>query len=287
MLDLTVIILTKNEEKNIEKCINSFNGISKRFVVVDSYSDDTTKEICERLSIKYNISFYERSFISHADQFNWALKNTQLNTNWIMRIDADEEMTKELIEEFENKIPTLDESVSGVFLNRRIYFMNKWIKYGGMYPIKVLRLFRRNKGYCEQKLMDEHIVTNEGINISFKNDFIDYNQKNLEWWINKHNWYSNLEVNDYLKNKNFEQQVNSKFLGNSTERKRWLKNIVYYKTPLLRRAKWYFMYRYFIRLGFLDGKEGLIFHFLQGYWYRFLIDAKIHEQNVNNQDPKK
>lgn len=280
MVDLSVVILTKNEENNLRKCIESFKGIVKRFVIVDSYSTDTTKKLCEELSKTFNLSFYENKFIDQATQFNWALKNSQIKTNWTMRIDADEELTPELAEEIENKLPLISGNIKGVILKRRVYFMGRWIKHGGKYPELLLRIFRTGFAKCEQKNMDEHIILNEGNAVTFKNDFIDNNNKDLEWWTHKHNWYSNREVLDYqqmvLKKKSDESvnEINNK---GQAATKRFIKNKGYYNLPLFFRARSYFIYRYYIRLGFLDGVEGKIYHFLQAYWYRFLVDAKIFE----------
>ncbi|MGG3571836.1 glycosyltransferase family 2 protein [Bacillus gobiensis] len=278
ILDLTVLILTKNEESNISKCIDSFRGIAKKFVIIDSFSVDKTEEICRLKSKEVELDFYQREFDNHAEQFNWGLNNTGIDSNWIMRIDADEELTVELANELVNILPEIGDEISGIYLNRRIYFMGKWIKYGGVYPLKVLRIFKRGKGYCENRMMDEHIVLNEGRSIDLNKDFIDNNKKDLEWWINKHNWYSGREMIDYLEVENhINRSVKPRVLGSQEERKRWLKLNFYYRVPLMRRAMLFFIYRYFIRLGFMDGKEGLIYHFLQGYWYRFLVDAKIYE----------
>lgn len=285
MLDLTVLILTKNEEKNIEKCIRSFRGIARRFVIVDSFSTDHTVEIARSLGA----DVYEHAFENHAAQMNWGLEHTGIQTEWVMRMDADEELTPELVCEFEEKIPKLPANITGVQLRRRIYFMNRWIRHGGVYPTILLRLFRAGHAICEQRVMDEHMVLKDGDVICFKKDFIDKNTKSLEWWIGKHNWYSDREVADYLdKQRQLESEdaIRPKLFGNQAERKRWLKYMMYYRTPLMRRAHWYFIYRYFIRLGFLDGKEGLAFHFLQGYWYRFLVDAKILEQEKEKGNEK-
>ncbi len=282
MVDLTIIILTKNEEKNIEKCINSFGELPKRIVIIDSFSEDKTELVCNSFKTKYNLDFYKHEFNNHAEQLNWGLENSNIDTKWVLRIDADEELTKDLSQEISEKIPIIDEDVTGIFLNRRIYFMGRWIKHGGIYPQKVLRLFKHNKAYCEQKLMDEHICITEGSTLEFKYDFIDKNNKDLDWWINKHNWYSGRELLDYTGSNIFDSDgVKPSFFKGQVERKRWLKNIFYYKTPKLKRAKWFYLYRYIIRLGFLDGKEGLIYHFLQGYWYRFIVDAKIIEYENN------
>ena len=270
MLDLTILIITKNEEKNIEKCINSILKIAKRIVIVDSGSTDKTKEIC----IKYSkVNFYYNDWINHSHQINWALKNTNISTKWVFRLDADEEITKKLEDEIIEKLDKLGEDITGIYLKRRMYFMGKWIKHGGMYPIKNLRIIKNGYGLCENKEMDEHLITTKGKNISFQYDFIDYNNNQLEWWISKHNWYSGKEKKEYFKIKEKkEEDLEKKGL------KRIFKNKGYYNLPLFMRARFYYIYRYYIKLGFLDGTEGKIYHFLQAYWYRFLVDAKIYEE---------
>lgn len=281
MLDLTVVILTKNEEYNLKKCIESFKGIVKRFVIVDSYSTDGTKVLCKELGKNNNISFYENKFVDYATQLNWGIKNTEINTTWTMRMDADEELTPELVEELKEKLHNISDDVNGIILKRRVYFMGRWIKHGGKYPELLLRIFRTGFGECEQKLMDEHMILKSGNTVKFDKDIIDNNNKNLEWWTHKHNWYSNREALDYqqkvLISSRKEAEISADVTGGQAERKRFIKNNGYYKLPLFLRAHIYFIYRYYIRLGFLDGQEGRIYHFLQAYWYRFLVDAKIYE----------
>lgn len=276
MADLTILIITKNEESNIRKCIRSLRGIAKRIVVVDSFSTDRTAALAKKLGA----DVYTHPFEDHASQLNWGLEHTDISTEWVMRVDADEELTKELAEEIRRKLPGLPGRVNGVMLRRRVYFLGRWIKHGGIYPTYLLRIFRRGKAYCEQALMDEHFLLTEGESVRFSKDFIDNNTKDLEWWTSKHNWYSNKELEEHFEQQqSFKQGTTMKprLLGGQAERKRWLKYMIYYRTPLMRRAHWYFLYRYIFRLGFLDGPEGLAFHFLQGYWYRFLVDAKIYE----------
>lgn len=280
MLDLTVVILTKDEEANIEKCIRSFRGMVRRFVIVDSFSTDRTKEIC----LDLGLDVYEHPFTDHATQLNWALENTDITTHWTMRMDADEELTGELCDEMEAKINSIPDSINGIILKRRVYFMGRWIKHGDVYPQCLLRIFRTRTAVCEQKLMDEHMILLEGTSIIFDKDMIDNNTKKLDWWTQKHNWYSNKEMSEYLlgkeKVKN-DREIRPSLLKGQAERKRWLKNILYYKAPLFTRPALYFFYRYVLKLGFLDGKEGIVFHFLQGFWYRFLVDAKIYEHEKN------
>lgn len=285
MVDLTVVILTKNEEKNIRKCIESFRGIAKRFVIIDSNSTDNTEKICKILNnelakINSCVDFYQHKWNDYASQLNWGLKNTNIQTEWSMRMDADEELTENLADEIDKKLDKMNLQINGVILRRRVIFMGRWIKHGGRYPELLLRIFRTGKAECEQKIMDEHMILTEGKVENFKYDLIDNNQKNLDWWIAKHNWYSNREVLDHQLTT--EKQLNKtiKDTGKSSEqakRKRIIKNGGYYKLPIFFRAHLYFIYRYYFRLGFLDGKEGKIYHFLQAYWYRFLVDSKIFE----------
>lgn len=286
MVDLTVVILTKNEEQNLRKCIESFRGIAKRFVIVDSFSTDSTEQLCIKLNeelqkIDSSLDFYQNKWVDYATQLNWGLTQTNITTQWSMRMDADEELLEELALEIEQNLPNLSEGINGVVLRRRVYFMGRWIKHGGRYPELLLRIFKTGKAMCEQKVMDEHMILIDGKTTEFRNDLIDNNTKDLEWWTNKHNWYSNREVLDHqLTVEKAFKSSNMLEKGKSTKQaksKRIVKNGGYYRLPKFFRAHLYFIYRYYIRLGFLDGPEGKIFHFLQAYWYRFLVDAKIYE----------
>ncbi len=285
MTDLTVVILTKNEEKNLRKCVESFRGVAKKFVIVDSFSTDSTEALCKKLNIELQkigsgLDFYQNKWISYADQLNWGLQNTGINTEWSMRMDADEEIVEDLAAEIDKKLPQIKAPVNGIILRRRVYFMGRWIKHGGRYPELLLRIFRTGKAFCEQKLMDEHMVLSEGMTVKFRHDFIDNNQKDLEWWTAKHNWYSNREVLDYqmaLQNQISTGLEKNIISSGQAKRKRAVKNGIYYRLPKFWRAHIYFIYRYYIKMGLLDGYEGKIFHFLQAYWYRYLVDAKLYE----------
>jgi glycosyltransferase involved in cell wall biosynthesis len=274
MSDLTVIILTFNEEMHIKRCIESVKANAADIYVVDSFSTDKTIAIAQSLGAKVFQNKWENNY---AKQFNWALDNLPIKTKWVLRLDADEYLMPELAEEIKQKLDTLPESVTGIVFKRRHIFLNRWMKRG-TYPVKLLRLFRYNKAVCEQRWMDEHIQLLEGTSIEFENDFIDHNLNNLTWWTSKHNGYAIREAIDLLdielgllENKN----TNVK-LSPQAESKRQ-KKYKYAKQPLFLRSFLYFLYRYFFKLGFLEGKEGFLWHFLQGWWYRTLVDAKIFE----------
>ena len=281
-LPLSVIILTYNEEIHLERLLKNIAGWAEEVFIVDSYSTDKTLEIAK----KYGCKIVQHPFENQAQQFNWALENLDIKNEWILRLDADEYLTEELKQEipelFNINIRKSDsQSINGFYIKRRVYFMGRWIKHGGYYPIWFLRLFRKGKAKSEQRAMDEHIVLLEGRAEKLKNDFIDNNKKGLSDWINKHNNYASREAEEifqyYGSPTSLRKSDFPKLIGDQPAQKRWLKENLYYRLPLFCRAFLYFIYRYFFRLGFLDGKEGLIFHFLQGFWYRFLIDAKIYE----------
>ena len=277
MLDISVIILTYNEELHIRRCLENICPIAKKVIVVDSPSTDSTVAICHEFD---NVEVVAHKYPGNqAEQFNWAIDNLGIETEWVLRLDADEYLTPELIDELKEKLPLLPNDVNGIIFNRRHIFMGKWVKRG-VYPVKLLRMFRYGKGVCEQRLMDEHIQLTEGHFVEFNYDFCDHNLNNLSWWTQKHIGYAIREATDLLdmeydltgSAKN-DETIN---LSSQALKKRRRKH-GYAKKPLFWRSFAYFIYRYFFKLGFLEGKEGFLWHFLQGWWYRTLVDAKVYE----------
>jgi len=279
MEDISVIILTYNEEKHIERCINLIKPLTSQIYLVDSYSTDQTLNIALRHGAKIYQNKWENN---HAKQFNWGLQNLPIKTKWVLRLDADEYLLPELIQEIKQKIPTLSEDVSGIVFKRRHIFLGMWVKKG-TYPVKLLRLFRNKKGICEQRWMDEHIQLLNGKSIEFEHDFVDHNLNGLHWWIQKHNGYAIREAIDLLdiELNLFHISTNQiSQLGEQAVTKRHKKHH-YTKLPLFLRSFMYFSYRYIFKLGFLEGKEGFLWNFFQGWWYRTLVDAKIYEIKKN------
>ena len=276
MNTIACIVLTFNEAKHLARCLESAKILTEKIYVIDCFSTDQTLEIAQNygaVCIQHKWENYQ------ARQFNWALENLPEKPEWILRLDADEYLTTELIVEIKEKLAKLECGITGIVLKRRFYFMAKWIKHGGYYPTYLLRLWRFGAGKYEDKWMDEHVKLESGGSISFENDFVDHNLNSLTQWIEKHNNYSTREAIEFLVNKFNLKQIDTiaNFWGNKTERKRWLKEKFYFKLPLFVRPFLYYLYRYFLKLGFLDGKEGFIYHFLQGFWYRFLVDAKVYQ----------
>lgn len=275
MIDLSVIILTHNESKHIERCIKSLLRITDKIFIVDSFSTDDTVRISEQLGAVV----VQNPWVSYAFQFNFGIRQNPFRTRWQMRMDADEYITEELAAELNSSLGTISDSVSGLYVKRRVVFMDQWIRRGGYYPIWLLRVWRTGLGVCEELWMDEHIKLSSGQTAQLRNDIVDHNLNNLTWWTQKHNNYSIREVIDLLNIKyNFDNKetVDPRFFGSQEQRTRYLK-IKYAGMPLFTRPFIYFLYRYIFKVGFLDGTKGLIWHFLQGFWYRFLVDAKIYE----------
>ena len=274
-LPISAIILTYNEELNIEDCLKSIALWVYEIIIVDSGSTDKTLQIVE----KYTANIHQRKFVNQSEQFNWALDNLRPQNDWILRLDSDEIMLPETWEEIKEQFDKVTTEITGFYMKRRVYFMERWIKHGGYYPAWFLRLWRRGAGRYEERAMDEHVVLSSGLTINLKNDFEEHDKKDLSIWIEKHNKYATREAQAYIRESHRpeEHKIKENRSGTDPEKRRWYKNHLYYKFPPFWRALLYWQYRYFIRLGFLDRVPGLVFHFLQGFWYRFLVDSKIYE----------
>jgi glycosyltransferase involved in cell wall biosynthesis len=270
---LSLIILTKDEASNLPTCLASLRSLNPEIFIVDSGSSDQTIEIAKQAGCQV---FYH-PFENHARQLNWALQNLPITTPWLMRLDADERLTPELADELKRVLPNTPDEVTGYQVKRRVFFMGRWIRHGGYYPTWLLRVWRTGLGTCEQRWMDEHIVLSKGKIANLTHDIIDENQKGLSFWTEKHNRYADREVKDLLGTTVDEDDLLKGGQISQASQRRWVKKNLYGQSPMFMRALLYFLMRYTIGLGFLDGVEGLIFHVLQGFWYRFLIDAKIYE----------
>ena len=280
-MKLIILILTFNEEVHIRRCLESCLRVTKSIYLVDSYSTDKTTYIAEDMGAKV---FY-RSFDNHANQLNWSLKKLKFESEWLLRIDADEIISENLKSELLFTLPKVRENVEGIYVNRNIVFLGKTIRHGSCYKRKTLRLVRSKKAICEDRLMDEHLLV-KGKKIKFEGCIYDHSLKPLTFWISKHNSYASKEATEMIKLRmnNLENKKNRK---NKLPLVVILKNNIYSNLPLFLRPLIYFIYRYFIKLGFLDGKKGFIFHFMQSFWYRILVDSKIFEINYFSKKNKK
>jgi glycosyltransferase involved in cell wall biosynthesis len=276
---LAVVILAHNEEFNLPDCLESLRGLDCSTTVVDSGSTDRTVEIAR----SYSAQVLSHPFQNYSAQRNWAQSNLPFETTWVLHLDADERLTPELVTEINGILHSSSENADGFLLRKRTVFLGRWIRHGAHYPSYHLRLFRKAKGRCEAKLYDQHFITS-GITKRLENDYYDVIATDLSTWTSRHRRWAELEVQETFEALSRDGQVEPKLLGSPIERKRWLRTF-YSRNPLFLRAFTYWLYRYLFRLGFLDGTEGLIFHFLQGFWFRFLVDSMIFEHRRSHRVP--
>jgi glycosyltransferase involved in cell wall biosynthesis len=271
---ITLIVMTRDEEKNLPHCLASVKGLADEIFVVDSGSSDATHAIAR----SHGAHVVVHEFTTQADQFNWALDNLPIDSHWVLRLDADEYLLPELRAEIARVLHTLPETVNGLLMKRRVVFQERWIRHGGIYPTWLLRLFRNGTARSEAIEMDEHIVLLRGEEQRLQHDFVDHNRNDLAYWTQKHLRFAEREARVL---RSLEREGDP--FGSQPERRRWLKSSVYARTPLFLRAVLYFLYRFILRLGFLDGRPGLVFHVLQGFWYRFYVDALLVELRHHEQ----
>lgn len=273
-IPVSAIILTFNEEKNLPECLASIAGWVDEIFVVDSGSTDATVQIAE----KQGVQIIYHPFEDYSKQRNWTLDNLPIRNNWVLQLDADHRVTPELrdtlFKTFQTNTPDV---VAGFLVSRRTLFMDKWIRWGGFYPVYHAILFQRNKGRCEEKLYDQHFKVNGPVK-KLKGDILNVVSDSLARFTERHNKWSTMEAQDQMDQsyRRRETVIQGKALGTPIEQRRYVKSL-YERFPLFVRPCIYFFVRYFIQLGFLDGRRGLIYHFLQGFWFRFLVDAKIFE----------
>lgn len=268
MTDIAVIILQKNEALHIRRCLERLAPLEPRQIfVVDCFSTDGS----DRIAAEMGASVVQHAWPGlYAPQYNWAMENCPIEAEWILRLDADEYLLPETIAEIREKLPRLGSDVSGIVFKRRhvVGWLNDtWAKHG-FYPVRLLRLYRRTKGTCEARAMDEHIVLSKGRAVEFDGDFVDHNLNSFEWWREKHRGYAKREARDAV-----ELFANPERMAHPSPTDR--KKIKYYRLPRYFRAFAYFCLRYFLKGGFLDGRAGFRWHFWQGLWYRCLVDREI------------
>lgn len=276
LLDITAIILTKDEEIHIARCIQSVQRVCKSVLVVDSFSSDHTCEIATRMGAQV----VQHRFENQARQFNWAIDHVPIATEWIWRVDADEILEDSVVACAEKELPrlTANKEVNGVYVNKKIVFMGRPLLHGGWYPAPQIKLIRTGYGRSEDKMMDEHLIVTSGETVSWDGDQTDWNLKPLQWWWEKHQGYAKREAEMQVLMERQQaadaDEVQGKLFGTNAEWKRWMKNL-YGHCPRYLRAIVYFVSRYFLMGGFLDGYAGWYWHTRQGLMYRWMVDREI------------
>ena len=274
---VAVIILTYNEALHLPRAIQHVSGFAQEIFVVDSFSTDETVELARERGAK--VLFHP--FQNQAKQFEWALENAPITAEWVMRLDADEVVDGDLADEIAEKLPRLPPEVTGVNLNRKTIFQGRFIRHGGRYPLMLLRIWRRGKAHVEDRWMDEHVYLTAGRSVNFCGGFSDNSLFDLTSFTEKHNKYASREALDVINQRLHLFDSLRDLARESTARqakiKRLLKEKIFNKLPFEISTAAYFIYRYIFQLGFLDGSQGFVYHVLQGFWYRFLVGAKLRE----------
>lgn len=278
-LCISAVVLTFNSERTIAQTLASARHVSDDLHVVDSYSTDRTLEI----AASYGAQIVQRPFLHYGDQRNWAIDNLPVRHGWQLHLDADEFLSPQLIDEIERLQQSGFGEADGFYLPRLTRFLGREIRYGGHYPTWHLRLFRNGAGRCEARRYDQHFLLN-GRARRIAAPMIDDIRMSLREWTERHNRWSEAEADEIL-NPTREGVISPSLAGSPMQRKRALRAL-FVRTPLFARSFAFFFYRYFLRLGFLDGVPGLIYNVLQTFWYRFLIDAKLYERRVEQAQPK-
>ena len=272
MLDLSVIILAGNEEIHMKRCLDRITPYVKEVFVIDCYSTDRTVEIAQGYE---NVTILQNKWVNYATQFNWALQNAPIKTEWVLKLDADEYLELALIERMQKELPMIPDDISAISIRLKHMFLGKFIK-GGTGKKYMTRIFRKGRAVSENRQMDEHMKLTSGELIVWEEAFYDDNFNNLKWWTNKHNGYAIREAADLLDIEYNLTNNEKNGLEGQAASQRSMKHR-YAKMPLFWRAFIYFFIRYFLKGGTFEGKEGFLWCFLQGWWYRTLVDALIFE----------
>jgi glycosyltransferase involved in cell wall biosynthesis len=275
LTNLSILILTRDEEANLPQALASVTGWASAVFVLDSGSTDRTMEIAKVQGAKV----FTHAFENYASQRNYALKELPIETEWVMFLDADEWLPEDLKSEITAVVASRPRE-NGFFVAYKLMWMGKWIRRG-YYPTWLMRLFRNATAVCGERGVNEHVQV-EGETGYLKHPFIHEDRKGISSWIEKHDRYADLEAKLLLERG---RGGAGRLAGSQAQRKQWIRANVWYRLPPLVRPFLYFFYRYVLRGGFLDGRAGLSFHFLQALWYQMLIDIKYLEmKKVRSQE---
>ncbi len=276
---VSVVILTLNEEANLRACLESLHGLDCEVFVVDSGSTDRTCDIVADAGAQV----FQHGFENYSAQRNWSQRSLPLNSKWVLHLDADERLTPRLVSEINGILHQPPADVHGFLFRKRTMFMGRWIKHGGHYPSFHLRLFLKDRGFCEERLYDQHFLVNGTVK-QLQHDYVDVLTSDLKVWFARHARWAELEAREIL-HRSRGNHVLPRAWGSPIERRRWLRESIYLRSPIFLRCFLYWFYRYFLRFGFLDGRKGLTFHFLHGLWFRLLIDAKLWQLRKSYKAP--
>lgn len=274
-LNFSFVILTYNEEIHLPRLLKSIKDLNAKIYILDSGSTDNTLNI----AADFGAEVKSHPFENHPKQWDFALNNFLIQTPWIIGLDADQIVTQELFDQLASFDHEKFKGIDGIYFNRKNFFQGHWIRYGGYFPLYLLKMFRTGVGFSDLNENMDHRFIVPGRTIVWKNAHLleeNLKENNIDFWFAKHERYSDLVAQEEIERmqKIRLQSIKPNFLGNPDERKAWLKR-VWWKMPLGIRPYLYYSFRMVFQLGILDSKTGRRFHYLQGLWFRKKVDKKI------------
>lgn len=273
--NFSFIILTYNEEIHLPRLLNSIKELSAQTFILDSGSTDATLKIANEYSAEVKLN----PFINHPEQWDFALKNFDIKTPWIIGLDADQVVSTPLFDLLKNFNHDVYKDVDGIYFNRKNYFQGKWIRFGGYYPFYQLKMFKTGIGYSDLNENMDHRFIVSGKTVIWRKGFIiedNLKEYDTDFWLRKHEKYSDLIAAEEIERmqKIRTQTLIPSLVGSPDEKRAWFKNL-WWKLPLGFRPYLYFLYRMLFKFGIFDGAKGIRFHYLQGLWFRLQVDKKI------------
>ena len=286
MIPVSAILTTRNEAANIERTLQAVAGFVDEIFVIDSDSSDGTVEIARKYATDVvNLPYKHGSIIPWI--FQWGLDNLPIRNEWVLVLEADQRLDEALKRALQALFARPSIVESGFYLRRKQIFRGKWIRFGGYGNKWMLKLFRKDRGELDPREEDTRVYV-RGRTAKLDGWLVEENAKEerILFYLEKHLRYAEAFARDELERRKegIRWKLEPKLFGTPDERTLWLKS-AYYRMPLYLRPWIYFLYRYFFLLGFLDGKQGFVFHFLQAYWFRLVVDIRLEEMMRERPDP--
>jgi len=278
MTPLTVLVVTRNEEANVERCLASVHGFADQIFVVDSESADRTRELARRFADEVRELPYDHTRIIPWI-FQWALDHLPIRNDWVLILEADQAVPPALRAEIAALLARAEIAEDGFYIRRKQIFRGTWIRHGGYGRKHLLKLFRRSRGQLDPVEQDTRVYVRGRVG-RLASPLEEWNRKEdaIQFYLQKHLRYAEAFAREELarRRESISWKLTPRLFGTPDERTLWLKSR-YYRLPLYLRPALYFGWRYFLLLGFLDGKNGFVFHFLQAFWFRLVVDVRLEE----------
>ena len=275
---LTVLVATRNEEVNIERSLASVHGLADQIFVLDSESSDRTVEIAGRYADAVHTLAYEHGRIIPWI-FQWGLDHLPIRNDWVLILEADQALTPALRREIAALLGRREVREAGFYIRRRQIFRGKPLRFGGYGGKVLLKLFRRDRGELDPVEQDTRVYVDGAVG-RLSAPLEEWNKKEdaILFYLEKHLRYADAFAREEFerRRRGLPWKLTPRLFGTPDERVLWLKTR-YYRLPLFLRPALYFAYRYVVLLGILDGKTGFLFHFLQAFWFRLVVDVRLAE----------